>query len=387
MASIRHPHVTAVVDSGEDQGRPFYVMDYHCNNLGQIIGETYRTEHPSRPLPVETAVAYTDQVLLGLEALHQAGIIHRDVKPFNLLLTEDGRVVICDFGLSKLRGERFPAPSTLKVGSPFYAAPEQTRNPDKVGAAADLYAVGVTLYRMLTGRLPGARCQPARRHRAELDRPWDDFLERALAPDPVSRFPSAQAMRQSLIDMHHAWRLHWDGVCNAHLTAAEPPRPPKAPVRLRAQPLKSGPGRHPRAFGLDRLWRPRHYAQGDFTRRAQDAPLVHDPSTQLLWQQAGSMDPLDWRAAARFVAMLNETRWEGRTAWRLPTIAELVSLLRPAPAAEQLCLPSVFARRQQRLWSCDRRSFTSAWYVSLNLGFVAWQDFTCGCHVKAVCSL
>jgi hypothetical protein len=235
--------------------------------------------------------------------------------------------------------------------------------------------------------LPQTRYRPARLQRTELDRSWDDFLAKVLAPEPGVRFPSARAMHDALATLHHSWRLHWDGICYANLWPAETKigRVP-APVRPRAQPQKSGPRRRPATLGLDRLWRPKHYGQGRFTAFEGDAALVYDPSTLLLWQQAGSHAPLDWRAAAGFVATLNQSLWGGRADWRLPTIPELVSLLRPPPAADQLCLAPVFAHRQQRLWSCDRRSYTSAWYVSLNLGFVAWQDFTCGCHVKAVCS-
>ena len=105
MAGITHPHILEILDAGEDRGRPFYVMAYHCNNLGQEIGETYRAEMPSRPLTVPMSVDYGLQVLEGLARLHHAGIVHRDIKPFNILLTADDQVKICDFGLSRLRGE------------------------------------------------------------------------------------------------------------------------------------------------------------------------------------------------------------------------------------------------------------------------------------------
>ena len=125
MAGISHPNILAILDADDGAGQPYYVMDYHCNSLGQEIGETWRTDRPSRPLPVERAVSCSLQILKGLSRLHHAGIVHRDIKPFNILLTAEDQVKICDFGLSRRRGEKFGAPATLKVGSPFYAAPEQ----------------------------------------------------------------------------------------------------------------------------------------------------------------------------------------------------------------------------------------------------------------------
>ena len=83
--------------------------------------------------------------------MHHAGIIHRDIKPYNLLVTDHDTIKICDFGFSKVRGENFSGPPTLKFGSAWYAPPEQEDNPDSVDFSADLYAVGITLYRMLTG--------------------------------------------------------------------------------------------------------------------------------------------------------------------------------------------------------------------------------------------
>jgi serine/threonine-protein kinase len=154
MAGLRHPNIVAIWDFHESEDLTFLVMEYFCNNLGVIIGETYRVEEPSRIVSVDKAIHYTRQTLEGLSRLHQAGIIHRDVKPYNILVTDEDTAKITDFGLSKLRGETFRGPSNLMVGSPYYAAPEQEEDPNQVDVRADLYPVGVMLYRMLTGELP-----------------------------------------------------------------------------------------------------------------------------------------------------------------------------------------------------------------------------------------
>jgi len=173
LARLQHPHIVAIRDFDEAGGKPFYIMDYFFSNLGLLLGESRRTEEPSRTVRLDRAIDLIRQTLSGLACLHHHGIIHRDIKPFNLLLNEQGAIQICDFGLSQLRGETVITPPHLKVGSPWYAAPEQEADPDGVDARADLYAVGVTLYRMLTGMLPAPEPLPPSAVNPDLDAAWD----------------------------------------------------------------------------------------------------------------------------------------------------------------------------------------------------------------------
>ena len=212
LAAIRHPNIIQIHDFDIAHGRPFYVMDFFANNLGTLMGESYRIERPARILSIDKAIDYADQTLSGLCGLHDAGILHRDIKPFNLLLSDRDTVKICDFGLSKLRGETFAGPANLKVGSPYYAAPEQEKNPDSADVRSDLYPVGVMLYRMLTGRLPDTTVQdkgfaPLSRLNPDLDEYWDAFMVQAIARRPEQRFPDAMAMRSALAEL----KLHWQG--------------------------------------------------------------------------------------------------------------------------------------------------------------------------------
>jgi serine/threonine-protein kinase len=116
MAGLRHPNIVAIWDFHESEDLTFLVMEYFCNNLGVIIGETYRVEEPSRIVSVDKAIHYTRQTLEGLSRLHQAGIIHRDVKPYNILVTDEDTAKITDFGLSKRAGRR-PQSSGCQGGS------------------------------------------------------------------------------------------------------------------------------------------------------------------------------------------------------------------------------------------------------------------------------
>ncbi|MGD8646449.1 MAG: serine/threonine-protein kinase, partial [Desulfobacterales bacterium] len=178
MAARDHRNVAAVWDLGDTGDTLFMAMEYYCMNLGTLIGESYIVENPSRSLPPLTALDYTRQTLAGLACLHRAGIIHRDIKPFNLMLTGDGCIKIIDLGLSKVRGEVRPTPRSLKVGSPYYAAPEQESNPEAVDNRADLYSVGVLLHRLATGLLPGEDGRPV--EHPLLSKIWQDFFCRAL---------------------------------------------------------------------------------------------------------------------------------------------------------------------------------------------------------------
>lgn len=385
MAGLRHPHLVEIWDFDEAAEGPFYLMDYYCNNLGVMIGETYRTENPSRVIPVDRAVHYVRQILSGLACLHHAGIVHRDIKPFNVLVTDLDGIKICDFGLSKLRGERFKGPGNLKVGTPWYAAPEQEGDPDAADVPADLFSTGVMLYRMLTGTLPMASPALPRRLNSDLDESWDDYLLKAMAPDPADRFQSADEMRAALDDLRERWERKKESICRHPMLVSPPIHARKSGEQaIRSRSVKVRPQSARERFGLDELWRPDHYIQNDYKRNGDGT--VKDRATGLLWQQGGSRYPMTWEAARSYVDHLNAERFAGKCRWRLPTVDELKTLLRPMPKGPELCVAPVFDSRQKRLWSCDRRSHVAAWYASLDLGFVAWQDFTGFYHVRAVFS-
>ncbi|WP_373500091.1 serine/threonine protein kinase [Desulfococcus sp.] len=392
MANLRHPCLPEVWDFDEADGMPFYTMDYYCSNLGTMIGEGYEMEKPSRRIPTEKAVHYARQILEGLACLHYAGVIHRDIKPFNILITDHDTVKICDFGLSRLKGDTFKGPENLKVGTPWYAPPEQEKDPDAVDFSADLFPVGVMLYRMLTGMLPMSDPEPPSRINPDLDESWDRVILTAIESSPEKRFRRAGEMLAALAEIHAGWVLKQEGICRSpDLTGggAESGGPTTAggaaaPVKdaPRISPLKVSPKNARAVFGLDDLWRPETYATGDFAVRGE---VVVDLAAGLQWERSGSEYPLTRDRALDYVRSLNARAFAGRTDWRLPTVAELMTLLVKTPHGADLCIPRVFDGTQRRLWSCDASSHIAAWYVSLDLGFVAWHDHTAYFHVRAVC--
>ena len=385
MASLRHPHIVAVWDFQDSDGVTFFVMEYYCNNLGIMIGETYRVEEPSRRLAVDKAIHYTRQILVGLSRLHETHIIHRDIKPYNVLITDEDRVKISDFGLSKLRGETFQGPPNLRVGSPYYAAPEQEEHPDLVDARVDIYPVAVMLYRMLTGTLPIEPFKRLSQVNPDLDPNWDVFIDKAIARDRVKRFASAKEMLGSLDELSSAWQEKKGKVCRMPETLAPKAlRSKKKKKKLRAQAIKVAPGKARKVFGLDMLWRPINYLANDF-QQSPDGTIT-DRSTRLVWQQAGSDHPIIWYEAHEYIEKLNKDHLAGGANWRLPTVDELMSLVTEVPRAVDLCIEPLFDQGKRWLWSSDRRSYVAAWYVSLDLGYVSWQDFACYYFVRAVSS-
>jgi serine/threonine protein kinase len=383
VANLRHPHVTDIWDFDEEEDKPFYLMDYYCNNLGVMIGETYETEKPSRIIKTDRAIHYIRQILLGLDRLHHAGIIHRDIKPFNILITDHDAVKICDFGLSKLRGEVFQGPPQLKVGTPWYAAPEQEENPDTVGYSADLFSVGIMLYRMLTGILPMENPKPASRFNPDLDKDWDAFLFKAMEPRPQDRFRRTRSMLAALDTIISDWEAEKERICR--LPPEETidfPSPESLNQDRRKQPIKVRPRVARERFSLDELWRPRAYIQNQLETGGNG--IIFDRTTGLAWERSGSEYPLTWHEANTYIDELNRNRCGGHTDWRLPTVDELTSLITKTPHGRSLCIEPVFDSTQKQVWSSDRRSHIAAWYVSIVLGFVAWQDFTGYYYVRGV---
>ncbi|MFV0436230.1 MAG: protein kinase domain-containing protein [Desulfopila sp.] len=384
MGTIDHEHVASILDCDEHDGSPFIVLEYFSHSLGDIIGEAYRVEARSRQLSVERSCSYALQTLRGLERLHFAGIFHRDIKPYNLMLTNTDQVKIIDFGLSRVRGEEPLTIPGMQVGSPYYAAPEQARGPEQVDGRADLYSVGVMLYRMLTGclRQPGELVRlPVDPFNGGLAGGWHDFLARALAEQPRERFADATVMRRELERLARHWQLagqRRDPVEEAREVVADDDG--KSPVRSQAVRIMYKDVRG--ELGLDELFRPTGYHHHRLEARSE--LLLYDPLTDLVWQRGGSGFPLNWHQAHDYVGHLNDCRFGGRTGWRLPTTAELVTVLRSASAgrsrlSERHAVPSL-----RWLWSADHCTRKAAWMVDFVENYIGRLDKDGAAWVMAV---
>ncbi|MFI2707587.1 protein kinase, partial [Nocardioides sp. CER28] len=147
-ARLSHPHVVSVYDQGEDTGSPYLVMELVP---GHTLRDTITTQSPMAP---RRALALMEPVLSALAAAHRAGLVHRDVKPENVLISDDGTVKVADFGLARAVTADTQHTSTgVLIGTVSYIAPEIVTE-GRADARADVYSAGVVLYELLTGRKP-----------------------------------------------------------------------------------------------------------------------------------------------------------------------------------------------------------------------------------------
>jgi serine/threonine-protein kinase len=205
-ARLTHPHVVGVLDTGEQDGRPFVVME-------RLSGRTLRDELDDGPMPAERVRDVGLQVLRALAAAHALGIVHRDVKPGNVLDAGVGTWKVADFGIAKwVHADETLTGTGELLGSPSYLAPERLEG-QQAGPAADLYAVGVLLYEAITGRKPFEGDDPFALAAAIREGTYESptaivsgadpeitaVIERAMRLDPAERFDNAEAMAAALL--------------------------------------------------------------------------------------------------------------------------------------------------------------------------------------------
>lgn len=194
MARLEHPGIVAVYDAGEtESGLLYFVMQYvQGTDVAQMIAATGR-------LPPPYAHAIAAHVCDALAYAHANGIVHRDIKPANIMVDTQGRVKVADFGLAKAASDTTGfTKSNMAVGTPDFVAPEALITGMQVDCRADLYALGVMLYQMLTGQIPRGAWQPASVVVPGTDPRFDQIIVKAMAYDRESRHQSAADLRQHL---------------------------------------------------------------------------------------------------------------------------------------------------------------------------------------------
>ena len=210
-ANLRHPHIVDVYDVGQDGDLHYIVMEYvPGSDLKALIVR-------QAPLPAEQAVMIAEAVAKGLDAAHRLGMIHRDIKPQNIIVGEAGQVKITDFGIAKSKMSTALTETGVTFGTADYISPEQARG-QPAGPQSDLYSLGVTLYEMLTGRLPfsgdssiavamqhvSAEPPPPRMYNPRIPPQLEAIVLQALNKAPADRPASAREFAQLLASYRDA---------------------------------------------------------------------------------------------------------------------------------------------------------------------------------------
>ncbi|MFF4588329.1 protein kinase [Streptomyces sp. NPDC001388] len=216
VAKLTHTNIVSVFDTGEDEvsglTTPYIVMEYvEGRPLGSVLDEDVRQQGA---MPADKALKITADVLAALEISHEMGLVHRDIKPGNVMMTKRGVVKVMDFGIARAMqsGVTSMTQTGMVVGTPQYLSPEQALGRG-VDARSDLYSVGIMLFQLVTGRLPFDADSPlaiAYAHVQEepvapssinrsLPPALDALVARALKKNPNERFPTAVAMRDECL--------------------------------------------------------------------------------------------------------------------------------------------------------------------------------------------
>src|SRR2546421_4742483 len=203
-AGLSHPNIVSIYDRGEAEGTYYIAMEY-------LDGRSLKELIVSRgPAPIPIAIDYARQILTAVRFAHRNGIVHRDIKPHNVLVDAEGRLKVTDFGIARAGASQMTEAGSI-IGTAQYLSPEQAKGAP-VDQTSDLYSVGVVLYELRTGVVPfsgdtpveiamkhlSSAPEPPSAKRAEIPRDLDLVVLRALAKDPADRYQSAEEMDADL---------------------------------------------------------------------------------------------------------------------------------------------------------------------------------------------
>ena len=203
-AALNHPKICTIYEVGEDEARPYIAMEF-------VEGETLKNKLRRGPMKTAEALAIAGQVTAGLGEAHHKGIIHRDIKSANIMVTPKDQAKVMDFGLAKLRGGSSLTKSQTTIGTVAYMSPEQARGQD-LDPRTDIWSLGVVLYEMIAGKLPfrgdhdqavihqivHADPDPLRKGRSDVPPGVEEIVGQALAKKPAERYQTMEELHEDL---------------------------------------------------------------------------------------------------------------------------------------------------------------------------------------------
>ena len=258
-AGLSHPNIVAIYDRGEAEGTYYIAMEY-------LDGRSLKELIVARgPAPVHVAIDYARKILDALRFSHRNGIVHRDIKPHNVIVDAEGRVKVTDFGIARAGTSQMTEVGSI-IGTAQYLSPEQAKGAP-VDQTSDLYSVGIVLYELLTGKVPFTGDSPveiAMKHisaipeppsslRPDIPEDLDLIVLRALGKTPEERYPSAEEMDKDLARVAQGLGVSRETeeaatmiLSRSQLTpatmVAAPPRPPAEVLYEYEQPRRGRPG-------------------------------------------------------------------------------------------------------------------------------------------------
>ena len=217
MMRLQHPNILPVMDTGHIDGCAYMAMPLIT---GQALDEVLKKKGRFNEVEA-TEIGW--QIADALHYAYENGVIHRDVKPSNILMTQDGHALLADFGVAYAMDDPALTQAGHIVGTPAYMSPEQAIQDKKMDRQSDLYSLGVILYRMVTGRLPFSGTTPEILHAHVYEKPappssianvspeMEAIILRAMAKKPANRFPDGRTMAKELLDLNQQIREQTDG--------------------------------------------------------------------------------------------------------------------------------------------------------------------------------
>jgi serine/threonine protein kinase len=217
-AALGHPNICTIHEINEEEGQSFIAMEY-------IQGRSLKAKIEKGPLAVEEALDIATQVAEGLDEAHRKGIIHRDIKSANIMVTDKGQAKIMDFGLAKVKGGTLLTRKGTTLGTVAYMSPEQARG-EEVDHRSDLWSLGVVLYEMFSGKLPfmgdheasllysvvHEEPKPIKTFKPDIAPELQQIIDRSLKKKPEARYQTAGEMLKDLTQYRERLRMEEAGV-------------------------------------------------------------------------------------------------------------------------------------------------------------------------------
>lgn len=381
---IQSNRLLRIQDYGETaDGKDCILMEYVPSSLDDVLEEGVLDE--------ERSLRYYVEILKGLMVLEDNWILHRDIKPGNLFMLED-IIKIGDFGTAKFMTGRTSSMSEV-AGTFNFMAPERFKK--EYGFSVDRWSAAVIFYRMLTGRLVfdgGDRTEIF--GSIMMDEPnldivpeyYRDFFQKCFEKDFEKRHGGVREVLDELKAI--TVNILKNGKSMGKRTLA--PRPvggkgifDKATIlHLRRRPVTVGDNWFKKVFKLNEKRRPLEYIENSYKDNGDGT--VTDHITGLMWQKSGSENYMPYEKVDAYIDELNYQGFAGFNDWRLPTVAELASLLEPAKSENDLFVNPMFDRTQSWCWTTDIRSSSSVWLVYFRFGHIYWNVLKYIGYVRAV---